>query len=134
MAITKIEETAIIDLASLAGGATSTLANCTPVTLDTGMQLIFYVACTFNAAATAGAELSLWPTYDGTNYVTTAWKGWAFSIPYTTLPGAGSAILIATDPISPVPKSMKVKITNLDGVNAITGLKVYHNAQKSGAR
>lgn len=134
MAITKIEETAIIDLVSLAGGATSTLANCTPVTLDTGMQLIFYIACTFNVAATAGAELSLWPSYNGSTFVTTAWKGWAFPILHTTSPGAGNAILVATDPISPVPKSMKARIENLDGVNAITDLKVYHNAQKSGAQ
>ena len=133
MAISKPGGGYIVNETSLAASTTTTLADCTPIELTSGTQLIFYFAGTFNASATAGAKVTLWPSYDGTTYVTTAWAGWEWSIAYDTSPGAGSAVVVASDPISPVPKDIKVKIENLDAAYAITSLKIYYNNQTAGS-
>ena len=128
MAVLKASGVEVIDLASLASSATSTLANCTSTGLDKATQLCFTVVCTFNALATAGAEITLWPSRDGTNFDSAAWNTWAQTITLS----AGNTVTQTTLPISPAPKAMKVKIENLDGGYAITNLKVYAIKQTAG--
>jgi len=128
MSILKGSNTAIIDEATLAASATTALGDCTAVDCTKGTQLVFFVEATFNASATAGIDITLWPSYDGTTFVTSAWSDWTWSIAVD----AGNSIVECSEPISPTPQKIKVKVTNSDATYAVTNLKVYHNIQTAG--
>jgi len=119
--------TEIINEASVAASATTALGDCTAVDCSAGIQLVFTVALDFNASATAGAEVTLWPSYDGTNYDTAGWSDWAWSIAVD----AGNSIQLTSEPISPAVKYLKIKVENKDSSYAITNLVV--NATKQTA-
>jgi len=130
MAVLKPSGQEVMNVASLAHSTTTALSDCTPpVTLTRCTQLCFTVVCTFNASATGDAQLTLWPSYDGTNFDTVAWGGGWYD---TIVCVAGTTVTHTTLAISPVPKAMKVKIANSDTTYAITNLKVYAVVQTAG--
>ena len=127
MAVNKTA-TEIITEASLAASATTALADCTAVDCTKATQLVFVFVGTFNASATDGATITLWPSYDGTNYDTSGWNSWTWGIAVD----AGNTVREHSLAISPVPKYMKIKVTNADSSYTITALKVFAIKQTAG--
>ena len=67
----------ILNLATIAAAATSTLAQCDAIDLSAGQQsLAITVGCTYNPAAVAGIRIHVRTSYDGTNYDTVDWDTW----------------------------------------------------------
>ena len=128
MAVLKPSGVEKMNEASLAASATTAIGDCTNTDLTKATQLSYTIVCTFNASATAGARMTLWPTRNGTNYDSSAWNDWSATIAVS----AGNTVTWTSLPISPAPKGMKVKIENLDGAYAITNLKVYAIVQTAG--
>lgn len=96
----------------------------TGIDLDSCVGVVgFSVACVFNAAATAGAALKVYPCYDGTNYA---------NVP---IEEAGIAVNDAGNatechlyfPISC--QKVKVAVENLDETYSITGVSVWAHKQ-----
>jgi len=128
MAILKPTPTAVIDKTPLALSTATALSDCTNTNLTKAMQCAITVEATFNASATAGLDITLRPSYNGSDYDTSAWSDWTWSIAVD----AGATIRQTSYAISPVAKGMKIIAENMDGTYAVTNLKVYVTVQTAG--
>ena len=108
----------IVDEASLAGGASTTLADCTALTLTRAISTFFEVEVTFDASATAGLSISWYASYDNTDYDTSAWLTDSVAV------DAGNSVRVPLNPINPSPMYLKCVVTNSDATYAVTNLKV----------
>ncbi|MDD5510521.1 MAG: hypothetical protein PHI12_06920 [Dehalococcoidales bacterium] len=112
--------TQIINLVSIAAGATTTLAQCAAIDLhNSGYQtLAITVEAIYNAIATRGITVHVRTSRDNVNYDTIDWDSW---IPSFT---AGISIR-QTKVYSVDPAYIKVLIENLDPAQTVTGVMVY---------
>ena len=114
--------TKVIDAVTVAAEAESDLS--AEIDLDACVGVVgFSVACVFNASATAGAMLSVYPCYDGTNYADTP-----VEVGIVDLKDKGAS----TEqhmyfPISC--RKVKVAVENLDAAQSITGVSVWAHKQ-----
>lgn len=112
----------IIDAVTIAAGAASSLS--TEVDLDSCVGVVgFSIQKTFNASATYGAVISVYPSYDGTNFASTA-----VEVAYLSVTGAGgSSEEHVYFPISC--RKMKVKVSNSSSTYSLTGVSVWAHKQ-----
>ncbi len=112
----------IIDAVTVAASSESALSS--EVDLDSCVGVIgFSVACVFNASATKGAVLNVYPCYDGTNYADTPVEEAGIG-----LNDAGSSTECHVYfPISC--QRVKVAVENLDEAYSITGVSVWAHKQ-----
>ena len=108
----------MLNKASLAGGASTTLAECTALTLTRAISTFFEVEATFDASATAGLSISWYASYDNTNYDTSAWLTDSVAV------SAGNSVRVPLNPINPSPMYLKCTVTNNDATYAVTSLKI----------
>lgn len=112
----------VIDAATVAAGAESDLS--AEVDLDACVGVMgFTVVAVFDAAATAGAVLSVYPCYDGVNYADTP-----VETGIVDLKDKG----VSTEqhmyfPISC--RKVRVAVENLDEAQSITGVSVWAHKQ-----
>jgi len=132
MAILKTSTT-IISPRSIPAGASTGLDACVPIDLTRATQLVLVFRGTFHEKAQRGAKVTLWPSYDGVTYDTAPWsniegKPLEWEIP----PAPGQSVVRTSEPISPTPKYLKVKVENLDTEYAITNCSVVATVQTAG--
>jgi hypothetical protein len=112
----------VIDAVTVAAKAESDLS--AEIDLDACIGVLgLTVAAVFNASATAGAVLNVYPCYDGTNYADTP-----VEVGIVDLKDKGAS----TEqhmyfPISC--RKVKVAIENLDAARSITGVSVWAHKQ-----
>ena len=106
-----------LNLATLAAGATSTLANCNTIDLSHGpATLAITVEATYNGAATQGIRVHVRTSHDGTNYDTEDWDSWNAGF-------TAGATVRQTKHYDTDPYAVKVLIENLDAAQAVTNLR-----------
>lgn len=112
----------IIDAVTVTAASESALSS--EVDLDSCVGVMgFSVACVFNAAATAGAVLKVYPCYDGTNYTDTPVEEAGIA-----LNDAGNSTECHVYfPISC--RRIKVTVENLDATYSITAVSVWAHKQ-----
>jgi hypothetical protein len=112
----------VIDAATVAAEAESDLS--TEVDLEACVGVMgFTVVAVFDAAATAGAMLSVYPCYDGVNYASTP-----VEVGIIDLKDAGASTeQHVYFPISC--RKVKVAVENLDAARSITGVSVWAHKQ-----
>ena len=111
--------TQIINLASLAAAATSTLANCTAVDLRGGPgALTLTVVATYNAAAVLGLRVHIRTSRDNVNWDTEDWDTWVAGF-------TAGVIIRETENYATDPMFLRALIENLDAGQAITDLAVH---------
>ena len=113
--------------ASLAASASTALSDNEDLSKATSWLLT--ITATFNAAATAGLRLYLYPTYDGTNFDTQPWDGWFWQMDVND---AGNPEIRTSPPLNVSPKGCKFLLTNLDGAQAITSITVHSVVTNTG--
>ena len=106
----------VLDQASIAAGVTTTLADSEAI-LAIGRKLALSVECTYHAAATAGLRVHVKGGYDLDNFDTIDWDTWDVDF------SAGTTVR-KTMNYTPQPRFLKVLLENLDGVQAVTNVKV----------
>ena len=112
----------VIDAVTIAAETESDLSS--EIDLDACVGVVgFSVAAVFNASATKGAVLNVYPCYDGTNYADTP-----VEVAGVDLKDKGNS----TEqhlyfPISC--RRVKVRIENLDAAQSITGVSVWAHKQ-----
>lgn len=99
------------------------------VDLTKATSWVVNITATFNASATDGLRLTLWPNYDGSTSDTVAWEDWSWDMEVNN---AGSAEIRTSPPLCTAPKGCKVKLENLDGTYAVTGITVRSIVQTAG--
>jgi len=110
--------TTILDEASIAAGATTTLGDCTAIDLSGGpATLALTVECTYNGAATQGIKIHVRTSYDGTNFDTEDWDSWSASF-------TAGATIRQTKHYDTSPMYVKVLIENLDPAQTVTNVKI----------
>lgn len=117
------------DYATLAAGASTSLANCTRIDLTKATQCILAIdADTVPASVTL--TISLYPSHDGENFDDTPWacSGWTGGEWTSTADKEQQH----SPEISPAPKYLKVIVTNESGSDAVTNLRVYSIVQTVG--
>jgi len=117
------------DYATLGHGATTSLANCTAIDLSKATQCVLQLyADTVPADVTL--TFQLYASYDGTTYDGTPWSPNSdWSSGWTTT----AAEEVETSPeIPPLPKYLKVRVTNNHGSSDVTNLRVYAIVQTVG--
>ena len=112
----------VIDAVTVAAEAESDLS--AEIDLDACVGVMgFTVVCVFNASATAGAALNVYPCYDGTNYADTP-----VEVGIVDLADAGASTeQHVYFPISC--RKVKVAVENLDAAQSITGVSVWAHKQ-----
>jgi len=112
----------VIDAVTVAAEAESDLS--AEIDLDACVGVMgFTVVAVFNAAATAGAVLNVYPCYDGVNYASTP-----VEVGLIDLKNVGASIeQHVYFPISC--RKMKVAVENLDEAQSITGVSVWAHKQ-----
>ena len=115
-----MEKTAVtvIQTASLAGGASTTLADCTALNLSRAITSFFELETTFDTSATAGLSIKYYCSYDNVNYDTDAWLTDSIAV------SAGNSVRIPLNPISTSPLYLKAVITNDDATYAAANIKL----------
>jgi len=114
--------TKIIDAVTVAASSESSLSS--EVDLDSCIGVVgISVACTFNASATDGAVLKVYPCYDGTNYADVPVEEAGVS-----LNDAGNSTEAHLYFIISCRK-IKVAVENLDTAQSITGVNVWAHKQ-----
>ena len=108
----------MVNKASLAGSASTTLADCTALTLTRAISTFFEVEATFNSSATAGLSISWYASYDNSNYDTSALRTDSVAV------SAGNSVRVPLDSIDPNPMYLKATVENLDSTYAVTNLKI----------
>jgi len=132
MAVRKVA-TEVYGPSTVSASATTALADCTATDCTTATQLVLTFKGTFHASATGGATVTLWPSYDGTNYDTTGWKNWEGAAQeWEVAVDAGESVVITSEPISPTPKYLKFKVTNEDASYSITSCSLIVTSQHAG--
>ena len=113
----------ILDNKTAAASASTALADCTAIDTTDATDLHIHSIMTFNGAATLGATVKLFASYDdGTNYEDVAF--WSYSVAVS----AGNTIhSSARVPFSA--KFIKVQVTNLDTGQSITAIYIYYTIQ-----
>jgi len=111
--------TTILNLSSLAAGATSTLAQCTAVDLARTITVTFAVSVTFSSSASSGLTIKIYPSTDNSTYDSTAYVTWSVSC------HAGQTWQEHYYSIDPSKAYYKVKVTNNDSSHSVTNLKIY---------
>jgi hypothetical protein len=112
----------VIDAVTVAASSESALS--AEVDLNACVGVVgFSVACVFNAAATAGAVLSVYPCYDGTNYADSPVEVAGIAL----LDKGNSTEQHLYFPISC--RKVKVRVENLDTTQSITGVSVWAHKQ-----
>lgn len=117
-------EATILEEATLAAGATTTLADCRAIELADVERLAITVEATYDAAAAAGIKVHVRTSYDGTNYDTEDWDTW------TPTGFAAGATIRQTKQYDTDPRFVKVLIENLDAGKAVTDLKVIATVER----
>lgn len=118
---------------TLAASTASALVDCTATDCTKATQLVVTFKGTFHSSATAGAKVTLWPSYDGTNYDTSAWANWDGETQEWVIGvAAGQSVILTSEPIAPVPKYLKFKVENLDSSYPITNCSLIVTAQSAG--
>ena len=108
----------IIALANLAGGATSTLADCVALDLRNGpASLALTVAATYNAAATRGLRFHVRTSADNVNWDTEDFDAWDAGF-------TAGATIRETEIYDTDSMYLRVLIENLDAAQIITNLGV----------
>ena len=112
----------VIDAVTVTAEAESDLSS--EVDMDACVGVVgFSVACVFNASATAGAILNVYPCYDGVNYASTPAEAGLLD-----LQDAGNSTeQHVYFPISC--RKVKVAVENLDAAQSITGVSVWAHKQ-----
>lgn len=112
----------VIDAVTVAAEAESDLS--AEIDLDACVGVMgFTVVAVFNAAATAGAVLNVYPCYDGVNYA-----GTPVEVGIVDLKNAGASTeQHVYFPISC--RKVKVAVENLDVAQSITGVSVWAHKQ-----
>jgi len=127
MALLKASGENILTDASLAASATTVASS--NVDLTKAMSWVVTVTLTFDASATDGARLTLWPNYDGSTIDTVAWDDWYWQIDVND---AGNPEVRTSPPLNVSPKGCKVKLENLDSSYAITNISIESVKQTAG--
>jgi len=110
--------TVVLNQATIAAGATTTLANCVGVDLSWGeLSLALTVLATYNAAAVLGLRVHVRTSPDGVNFDTEDWDTW--DIGFT----AGVTVR-HTEEYMVGPAFIKVLIENLDPAQAVAVVQV----------
>ena len=110
--------TTILDKASIAASATTTLADCDAIDLSGGpATLAITVEATYDGAATQGIKIHVRTSHDGTNFDTIDWD--SFTPSFTV----GTTIR-QTKHYDTSPYAIKVLVENLDGAEAVTAVKI----------
>ncbi len=114
--------TKIIDAATVTASSESDLSS--EVDLDSCIGAVgFSVAAVFDASATAGAILNVYPCYDGTNYADTP-----VEVAGIVLKDKGNSTeQHVYFPISC--RKVKIAVKNLDTAKSITGVSVWVHKQ-----
>ena len=122
MGLTWGNPTKVIDAVTVTAEAESDLS--TEVDLDACVGVVgFTVVAVFNASATAGAVLNVYPCYDGTNYA-----GASVEAAGIELKDAGAST--EQHVYFPIPcRRVKVAVENLDAAQSITGVSVWAHKQ-----
>ena len=108
----------MINLSSLAGGASSTGADCTALDLSRTIALFFELEATFDASATDGLTVKWFASYDNSNWDTAEW------LTDTVAVSAGNSVRVPLNPINPSPMYLRAIVTNNDSTHAVTNLKL----------
>jgi hypothetical protein len=112
----------VIDAVTVAAEAESDLSAEIDLNACVGV-MGFTVVAVFNAAATAGAALNVYPCYDGVNYA-----GTPVEVGIIDLADAGASTeQHVYFPISC--RKVKVAVENLDAAQSITGVSVWAHKQ-----
>jgi len=82
-------------------------------------DIVLSVACTFNAGAGSGCRIDVLTSYDNVNWDTEAWASTGLAPTFS----AGDAVQNSSN-IDVKPAYIKIKITNLDGGQAITLIEI----------
>jgi hypothetical protein len=110
--------TQVINKPSLSPSATSLLADCQAIDLTVAKTaLAVTVACTFDAAATAGIRVHVRSSYDGTHWDTQDFDSW---IPNFSV----GATIQATKVYDTSTGYLKVLIENMDVARSVTNISV----------
>jgi len=128
MAVLKPSGVQIINEASVAASTATVVGDCTNSDLTKATSWCITVVATFNALATGGIEVTLRPTYDGTNFDTAAWADWTWTVDCS----AGNTVRRTSEALSTIPKGCKVICENKDASYAVTNLAVYAVVQTAG--
>ena len=107
----------IIEIPSLAAGATSSLADCYPIDLSRLSTLSITGECTYHSAATAGLRLHLRASPDGDVFDTIDWDTWDIDF-------SAGATVRKTMNQNAFPLVLKVLVENLDSAQAVTDIKI----------
>ena len=127
MAIEKASgETILTDATLPLSTATALSSN---VDLSKATSWVVTITATFNASATDGLRLTLWPSYDGSTFDTVAWDDWYWDMDVND---AGNVEVRTSPPLSTSPKGCKIKLTNLDSTYAVTSIVVRSIKQTAG--
>jgi len=115
-----MDKTAVtmINLSSLAGGASSTGTDCTALDLSRTIALFFELEATFDASATDGLSVKWYCSYDGTNWDTAEWLTDSVAV------SAGNSVRVPLNPINPSAMYLRAIIQNNDSTYAVTNLKL----------
>ena len=108
----------MINLTSLAGGASTTGADCTPLDLSRTFSLFFEVEATFDASATDGLGIKWYASYDKTNWDTVKWLSDSVAV------SPGDSVRVPLDPIDPSPMALRAIVTNNDATYAVSNIKL----------
>ncbi len=110
--------TTVLDEASIALATTTVLGDCTAIDLSGGpATLALTVEATYNAGATQGIKIHVRTSPDGTDFDTIDWDSWSPSF-------TAGATIRQTKHYDVSPYAVKVLVENLDGAQAVTGVKV----------
>ena len=108
----------IIDLSTLAAGASTTGADCTALDFSRTIALFFELEATFDASATDGLTISWFCSYNGTDWDTAEW------LTDTIAVSPGNSVRVPLNPINPSAMYLRAVIQNNDSTYAVTNLKL----------
>ena len=127
MSVEKPSGSEILTDASLAASATTAASDSVDLSKATSWCVV--ITATFDASATDGLRLTLWPNYDGSTSDTVAWDDWYWDM---AVNNAGSVEIRTSPPLSTSPKGCEIKLENLDGSYAVTSIVVRSVKQTAG--
>ena len=127
MSVLKPSGETILTDASLPLSTSTVLSSNVDLTKATSW--LVNITATFNALATNGLRMTMWPSYDGSTFDTLAWDEWYWDMEVNN---AGVAEVRTSPPLSTSPKGCKIKLTNLDSGYAVTGITVRSIKQTAG--
>ena len=108
----------IINESSIAAGASTTLADCTALSLARAITLYLQAEATFDASATGGLTIKYYTSNDNTNWDTVEW------LTDTVAVSPGNTVRVPFNPISTAPLYLKALVENLDSTYAVTNVRI----------